>query len=84
MANASRMKAEGLKAGMPDIVMFYPANGFHGMFIEFKSKKGKVSDVQSVMIERLIAQGYYCSVCNHLEVAIQETRKYLHDTTHTA
>lgn len=75
--NASRMKAEGLKKGMPDIGIFYPTSKHHGMFIEFKSAKGRLSETQCYRIELLVALGYYCCVCWTLETAQEEVRKYL-------
>jgi hypothetical protein len=75
-ANASRMKAEGLKKGMPDVVIFHPEKLYHGMFIEFKSGKGKLSPEQSQMIELLTHRDYYCCVCRNLEEAIQEVMRY--------
>ncbi len=40
---AANLKAEGVKAGVLDVCLAYPSNGFHGLFIEHKTKKGKLS-----------------------------------------
>lgn len=71
------MKAEGLKKGIPDVVIFHPTEKYHGMFIEFKDGKKKLSPEQANMIELLSARGYNCCVCWTLESAIKEVRGYL-------
>jgi hypothetical protein len=76
-ANASRMKAEGLKKGIPDVVIFQPSKGYHGMFIEFKHGKMVVSPEQRQMIELLTNRDYYCCTCWELETAIKELKDYL-------
>lgn len=39
-AVAAKLKAEGVKAGVPDIFLPVPRNGYHGLFIELKELKG--------------------------------------------
>ena len=52
----------------------YPDRLFwkHGRYvwIEFKGPKGKVTPLQSAMIERLRFQGCYVAVCNSVESCI--------------
>lgn len=86
LRTGSRMKAEGLKKGMPDVGIFRAVPNddaddfwYHGMFIEFKSVKGRLTPEQKHMIELLGNQGYYCCVCHTLEEAIIEMKEYLHD-----
>ena len=43
---ASKLKAEGLRAGVPDLCLPVARQGFHGMFIELKVGKGKPSPEQ--------------------------------------
>jgi hypothetical protein len=56
------MKQEGLRAGVPDLFLAIPAQGYHGLFIELKSEKGRLSDAQDEMIRILMAHGYVCRV----------------------
>jgi VRR-NUC domain-containing protein len=41
-----RLKCTGLRVGCPDLILALPSGAFHGMFIEMKSKEGKVNEDQ--------------------------------------
>lgn len=75
----ARLKREGMQPGFPDVGVFYPFGGYHGLFIEFKSKKGKVTKLQEKALVNLAEKGYSCWVCYSLEDAIKVTRHYLLD-----
>lgn len=75
---ACRLKREGLLPGVPDIMIAYPFGLFHGLFIEFKSKTGKLSDPQKEIIPRLRNQGYKVEVVKgNWEDGITVLKKYL-------
>ncbi len=57
-----RLHSEGVLAGMPDLCVLEPKNGFHGLFIEMKTKAGVVSGKQSSVGLQLNAKGYLCLV----------------------
>jgi hypothetical protein len=65
----ARMKLQGTKAGVPDIFLPVPRNGFHGLWIELKrpivkgEAKPVVSPEQKYWIEQLREQGYRAEVC---------------------
>ena len=62
----ARLRAEGLKAGVPDILVFDPCKGAGGvgLAIELKRVKGgRVSDEQKVWLEELGKRGWICRVC---------------------
>lgn len=61
---AIKLKAEGVKAGVPDIFLPVPRGQYHGLFIEMK-KEGKTypSKQQKVWIAALNEQGYKAVVC---------------------
>ena len=64
ITEATRFKAEGVKAGVPDIFLPVPRGGYHGLFIELKRTRGAhVSDNQKQWIEDLRQQGYLAVVC---------------------
>ena len=73
----AKLKAEGTKAGVPDICLPVARKGYHGMFIELKADKGRVSDKQSTWLHDLADQGYLCSVCFGWESAKQAIESYL-------
>jgi len=69
-------KMTGLKAGVPDTFLPVAKNGYHGLFIEFKAEKGRLSDKQKEWIVILQRQGYKTVVCKSLSEAINELEKY--------
>jgi hypothetical protein len=66
---AAKMKAEGVKPGVPDYVLTFPAQEFHGLAIELKSRTGYASREQKDWIEALRANGYRAEVCRGWEQA---------------
>lgn len=75
---AARLKAQGVKAGVPDLFLPVPRVGYHGLYIEMKRQKGgRVSDDQKDWIAFLTAQGYRTAVCKGAEEAIREITQYL-------
>lgn len=43
---AINLKRSGVKAGVPDLCLPVARNGFHALYIEMKTKKGKLSPKQ--------------------------------------
>jgi predicted RecB family endonuclease len=76
-AVAVKMKAEGVKAGVPDIFLAVPRSGFHGLFIEMKAGRNKTSEKQNEWIAKLIQSGYMVVVCYGFEEAKREILDYL-------
>ncbi len=77
-AEAGRFKAEGVKAGVPDLFLPVPRGEHHGLFIELKRQAGgRVSDEQKVWIAQLQAQGYRVEVCKGWEAAAEVLKDYL-------
>lgn len=68
-SEAGRFKAEGVKAGVPDIFLPVARGSYHGLYIEMKRRGGKVSGAQQGMLDRLRAQGYCAVVCYGFEAA---------------
>ena len=58
-----KLKAEGVKSGVPDIFLGVPRNGKHGLFIELKVGKNKPSKNQLWWIHSSRAEGYAVEVC---------------------
>ena len=74
---AARLKAAGVKSGVPDICLPVPKDEFHGLYIELKYGKNKPSENQKQWIEQLNKQGYKAKVCYGAEEAIAVIKEYL-------
>jgi len=78
MSTASRMKAEGMVAGVPDLFLAISSGEYHGLFIEMKRiNRAVVSDSQKIMIELLKDQGFKVVICEGSVSAMDEFRAYL-------
>lgn len=77
-SEAGRFKAEGVKAGVPDLCLHVARGGYHGLYIELKwLKKSKISEDQKAWIEKLNEQGYCAVVCKGWEAAAKAITEYL-------
>lgn len=73
---AANLKRQGVTAGIPDIFCAIPRKPYHGLFIEFKAGKNKLTEAQKEAVERLKSAGYRCEICYSLEEAINIFNKY--------
>ena len=79
-AEAKRLKAEGVRAGVPDLQLVVPRNGFHGLFVEMKRRSGILSDIKQEQKDwhyKLRKKGYAVTVDFGFDMAIQEITDYL-------
>ena len=76
-AVATKLKAEGVRAGVSDLMLPVARGGHHGLWIEMKSSRGKVSPTQSEWIDAMKAQGYATAVCFNADAAIAVLAEYL-------
>lgn len=74
---AGRLKAEGVKKGVPDIFTAVPVNGSHGLYIEMKSASGRVSAEQSAWIADALELGYAAVVCRSATEAMAAWLAYV-------
>lgn len=74
---ASVLKAMGLRAGVPDLILDYPAGAYHGCRIELKHGSNKPSTAQVDWLNRLQKVGYFVAVCYESEAAIKVLEKYV-------
>jgi hypothetical protein len=67
-ATAARLKAEGVRPGVPDVCLPVPSGPYHGLFIELKRPKrpgkpaGRPTDEQLWWLGELQAVGYCCGL----------------------
>lgn len=79
-AVAAKLKAAGVRPGVPDTFLPIARGGYHGLFIEFKrSAKGRLSDPQKAMIASLRARDYRVEIHHDWKSALEAVRNYLQD-----
>lgn len=79
---AGKLKAEGVKAGVPDLCLPVPLNGFHGLYLELKAFNGTPSPLQCQWIDDLAFLGYASAIVYGWEAARDFILAYL-DGVHT-
>lgn len=80
VVEAARLKAMGVKAGVPDLCLPVPMNGYAGLYIEMKYGKNRTTKEQEKWIVALRQQGYKAVVCYGGEEATKELEEYLKGT----
>lgn len=76
-AVAVRMKAEGVRPGVPDLCLPVARGGWHGLFIELKTRRGRPSRRQRGWITALRSNGYRVEICLGWERARAVIESYL-------
>ncbi len=76
-AVAAKLKAEGVKAGVPDLCLPVPRGKYHGLYIEMKAIGGSPTQEQKAWIAALTEQGYAAQVCVGFEEAKETIEQYL-------
>ena len=71
------MKREGVKSGVPDMMLPVPMGDYCGLFIEVKTPKGRLSANQKAWIAALKKAGHKCIVVRSPTEAIDEILEYL-------
>ena len=61
----------GVKSGVPDLCLPVARGGYHGLYIELKTEKGRATENQKTWIQRLTEQGYLAKVCYGFDEAIR-------------
>ena len=77
---AIKLKGQGVKAGVPDLVLPMARGGYFGLYLEFKAtppNDAAVSASQHAWIRRLNDQGYLAIVCRGHFDAMEQIRAYL-------
>lgn len=73
----AKLKAEGVVAGVSDLLLLVARNGYHGLCIEMKTPKGRQQDTQREWQKAVEAQGFRYVLCRSVEEFIKETGNYL-------
>ena len=73
----NRLKAEGLKTGVPDVFVAWPINGYAGLFLEFKvADKGVISDDQKLWRANLMQHCYQVRTVFNWQEAVNAVALY--------
>jgi hypothetical protein len=73
----ARQRAQGLRAGVPDLFLAVPRGPYHGLWIEMKAARGTLQESQKLFHPLLIAQGYHVTVSKGWEDATRQITAYL-------
>lgn len=76
-ATAGRLRAEGVRPGVPDLCLPVQRGGHAGLYVELKASKGRTSAQQDWWLAELRRQGYCVAVCYGAEEAQQLIEAYL-------
>ena len=76
-ATGGRLKALGLKAGVPDLCLPTAHGGYIGLYIEMKVKPNKPTEKQKHWLRMLRAAGHMVAVCYDWDSARQLLEDYM-------
>lgn len=74
---AAKLKLEGVEAGVHDLFLPVARWGKHGLYIEVKFGKNKLSGLQEEFKTFVIGQGYATATCYSASQIIAVLKKYL-------
>lgn len=75
-----RLKRQGVRAGVSDLLLPVARGGYFGLWIEYKAgppHDAKVTDSQQEWIDLMVEQGYKASVQKGIEAAMDELKCYM-------
>ena len=73
---AKKLKGQGVKAGVPDVLIFNPTGILSGVAIELKVGRNKPSELQQEWIQNLTACNWATAVCRSIDEVIEVVRHY--------
>jgi len=76
---ATKSKQQGMLSGVPDLFLPVPIGGYHGLFIEMKSEKGRLTENQQWFLSNAESLGYKTAVCYSAKEAIDAIEAYYSD-----
>ena len=82
-ATAGRLKAEGVKAGVPDLCLPLARAGYGGLHLEMKAKRGTVRPTQKWWLKYLNGAGQYAAVARGFDEAVEIIMAYLNEDAGT-
>lgn len=71
------LKAEGIVAGVSDLLLLHPSCGYHGLCIEMKTATGRQRDTQKAWQRAVEAEGYKYLIIRSFDEFRAEVSKYM-------
>lgn len=75
----AKMKAEGVLAGVADLILLKSNSNYGALLIEMKTRTGRQADTQREWQRLIERDGYKYIVCRSLQDFIREVDSYLSD-----
>ncbi len=72
-----QLKRQGVKRGVPDLCIPVPVGGYHGLWVEMKTKNGRTTPEQDGWLGLLNHNGYLAIVCHGAGEAINSIDDYV-------
>jgi len=76
-ATAGRLKAEGVVAGVADLIFLFPNHGFHALCIEMKTDVGRQSELQRQWQSEVEKFNYKYIICRNFDDFKKQINDYL-------
>ena len=76
IGQARKMVQGGYRKGIPDLLIYTPNQGFCGLALELKTKKGRPSPEQLEWVERLRLYGWDAHVVKGYDEAVEKLFAY--------
>lgn len=76
----AKLKAEGVVAGVSDLILLVPSKGHGALLIEMKTEKGRQTDEQKRWQELVERVGYQYVVCRSFDEFQKVINEYLYKT----
>ncbi len=76
---AARLKRQGVKSGIYDICLPIASKGYHGLYLELKIGKNKLSDNQKKFMKYVKKNGYMAVTAYNFKEAIEIISEYIKD-----
>jgi len=73
---AARFRKMGTCPGFPDIFIAKANNKYYGLFIEMKAESNRLTQSQTIIIDKLMRENYYCAVCYSVESFMKTVNRY--------
>lgn len=75
--SGARLKAEGVLAGVSDLILMLPNSRSHALCVEMKTTEGRQSEAQKLWQFHVEAVGYEYRVCRSVDDFIETVENYI-------